>query len=110
MTTVPPNFTRRDALGFGSGLVLVSALPPVAVAAAQEPAPPPALPVPEHWRSAPRIALWPGPPPGASTFRPATPPQGWPDSHPRAVATPDLTVFRPERPNGRSVLVMPGGA
>ena len=111
MTTVPPNFTRREALGIGAGLAAAGALSPVAaVAAAPEPAPPPALPIPDHWHTAPRIALWPGLPPGASSFKPATPPPGWPESHPRAVAMPELCVFRPDRPNGRAVLVMPGGA
>lgn len=108
MTAAPPNFTRREALGLGTGLALASVLSQAAAAA--EPAPPPALPVPAHWRSAPRIALWPGPPPGASSFSPAAPPQGWPESHPRAIAMPELAVFRPERPNGRAVLAIPGGA
>lgn len=108
MTGLPPHFTRRDALSLGTALALAGALPPAI--AATEPAPPPALPVPEHWRSASRIPLWPGLPPGAATFSPATPPPGWPESHPRAVAVPELRVFRPERPNGRAVLAMPGGA
>lgn len=111
MSSASPNITRREALGIGAGLALAGTLSSAAAAASTpEPAPPPALPVPDHWRSAPRIALWPGSPPGAPSFKPAAPPPGWPESHRRAVAMPELCVFRPERPNGRSVLVMPGGA
>ncbi len=105
----PPTFlTRRNALRLGSALALAGTLRPAMAAA--EPAAPPGLPVPAHWLGAPRLALWPGLPPGAASFRPATPPPGWPASHPRAVAVPELHVFRPERANGRAVLAIPGGA
>jgi hypothetical protein len=46
----------------------------------------------------------------AAAAEPPAPPADWPESYRRAVAIPELHVFRPQRPNGRAVLVMPGGA
>ncbi len=57
-----------------------------------------------------RIPLWPGEPPGAASFDPAAAPAGWPASYRRAVAMPELRVFRAEQPNGRAVMLIPGGA
>jgi len=73
-----------------------------------DPAAPP-WPVPE------RIALWPGDPPGM----PATPPAYAPTMNGpvggrilwiRGIARPEINVFRPERPDGSALLVIPGGA
>jgi len=75
-----------------------------------EPAPPPAIPVPANWQRAPRLPIWPDKPPGSESFAPPPPPADWPASYVRAIAVPELRVFQPSRPNGRSVLVMPGGA
>jgi acetyl esterase/lipase len=97
---------RRMALGFGGALLLDG----MTSGFGAEPPAPPALKVPGNWLRAPRVPLWPGAPPGAGSFRPAVPPPDWPDSYRRAVAVPELHVFRPQRPNGRSLLVMPGGA
>jgi acetyl esterase/lipase len=79
-------------------------------AGSAEPPAPPAIPVPKAWDDAPRLALWPGEPPGSATFVPGVVPPDWPASYARAVARPDLRVFRPGKSNGRAVLVMPGGA
>lgn len=97
---------RRQLLGLGTALVLAGPR----IARGEEPPAPHALPVPEPWRHARRMALWTTTPPGGETYLAAPPPRGWPDSHVRSVAMPELRVFRPARPNGRSILVMPGGA
>ena len=99
-------FDRRQALALG-GALLFSGLK---AGFGAEPPAPPAIPVPDNWHAAPRLALWPAQPPGVSSFRPPAPPADWPASYLRAVAMPELHVFRPARPNGRSMLVMPGGA
>ena len=99
-------FDRRQALALGGAMLLGS----LKTSLGAEPPAPPAIPVPDNWRKAPRIALWPGQPPGASSYRPPVPPAGWPDSYQRAIAMPELRVFRPQRSNGHSLLVMPGGA
>lgn len=75
---------------------------------AEPPAPPP-IKVPDNWRRAARIPLWPGLPPGASGAPPAAP-DGWPEAYRRAVAMPELRVFPAARSNGAAIIVMPGGA
>ena len=62
------------------------------------------------------LPLWPGPPPGAPDRLP-TPivlersdtPDRLRDRAATGVALPTLTVFRPARPNGAAMLVIPGG-
>jgi acetyl esterase/lipase len=61
------------------------------------------------------VPLWPGPPPGM----PSAPPReevvdrfatsGFQDRYAAHVARPTLTVFRPARPNGAALLIIPGG-
>jgi acetyl esterase/lipase len=61
------------------------------------------------------VKLWPGPPPGA----PADPPRtlivdraetsGFQDRSVSQIGEPLVTVFRPARPNGAGILVLPGG-
>lgn len=97
---------RRQLLGLGVALLAGGAR----VAVSAEPPAPPALVVPESWKNATRLPLWTGAPPGAQSVPPPQPPRDWPASYVRAVAMPQLHVFRPARPNGRAVLVMPGGA
>jgi acetyl esterase/lipase len=96
---------RRSFIALGGTLLL-------AQASAQErklaPPPPPKV-LPENWKKAPSIALWPGKPPGAG-FKPQTLPPDWSPVFLRNVSAPDLRVFRPERPNGHALLVIPGGA
>jgi acetyl esterase/lipase len=100
------DFDRRQLLGLGAALLLGGAR---TAGAAESPAPP-SLPVPANWQRAARLPLWTGMPPGAETYSPPAPPGDWPASYVRSVSMPELHVFRPARPNGRSVLVMPGGA
>lgn len=66
------------------------------------------------WPAAERIALWPGDPPGM----PATPPALAPTMNGptggrllwiRGIARPEINVFRPVRPDGSALLVIPGG-
>ncbi|HVF93735.1 MAG TPA: alpha/beta hydrolase, partial [Sphingomonas sp.] len=67
------------------------------------------------WPPGERIALWHGLPPGAPATLPRPAPQitGKPgeyrDIWMRGTAQPDLGVFRAPRPDGRGVLVIPGG-
>jgi acetyl esterase/lipase len=100
------DFDRRKLLGLGALMLLGGSR----AARAAEPPAPPSLPVPPNWQRAPRLPLWSGTPPGGETFSPPPPPRDWPASYVRSVAMPELRVFRPARPNGRAVLVMPGGA
>lgn len=72
--------------------------------------PPPPKAVPKAWLDAPRIALWPGNPPGAEGFKPQPLPSDWSPVFLRNVAQPDLRIFRPPHPTGEALLVIPGGA
>jgi acetyl esterase/lipase len=84
----------------------------VARAAAPSAAPVPARPFLETGES---IDLWPGPPAGAPSVLPvetvdqrSTIP-GFSDRVIYGVSRPRMIAFRPERPNGAAVLVIPGG-
>ncbi|MEO6186233.1 MAG: alpha/beta hydrolase [Steroidobacteraceae bacterium] len=99
-------FDRRQLLTIGGAMLLGQRI----AEAADEPAPPPAAVLPQNWRRAPSIALWPGDPPGFAGYRAQPVPAGWTAPYRRNVAMPQLQVFRPRRPNGIAVLAMPGGA
>ena len=99
-------FNRRRLIIGGALLAMKAALAP----AADEPAPPPPATLPDNWRRAPSIALWPGAAPGASGYRAQPLPAGWSSAYRRNIESPELQVFRPRRPNGVAVLVIPGGA
>jgi acetyl esterase/lipase len=100
---------RREFLALGGALLLSQTF--AAAAAAPPLTPPPrANALPKSWLEAQRITLWPADPPGAGGFAPQPLP---PDGSPvfvRNVAQPDLRVFRPTRPNGHALLLVPGGA
>jgi acetyl esterase/lipase len=72
----------------------------------------PDLPI---WPAAERFTLWPGIPPGAPSPlpvpHPSMPryPDGYRDFQMRGVVRPEVGVFRALRPDGRAVLVVPGG-
>lgn len=70
---------------------------------------PPLPPIPDAWREASVLPLWPAGPP-AGGFAAQAMPKGWPDVFVRNIARPELHVFRPARSNGRALLVIPGGA
>jgi acetyl esterase/lipase len=72
--------------------------------------PPPPKAVPKAWLDAPRIALWPGNPPGAEGFKPQPLPSDWSPVFLRNVGQPELRIFRPLHPTGEALLVIPGGA
>lgn len=70
----------------------------------------PPRPMPAAWPAAPRLDLWPDGPPGGGFAPRALPFADAPPVFLHNVATPHLRLFRPERPNGRALLVIPGGA
>jgi len=100
---------RREFLALAGSFALSRA--PMAVAGRAPPAPStPANELPKRWLEAPRIALWPDAPPGAEGFAPQALPADWPWVFVRNVAKPEMRVFRPTRPNGTALLVIPGGS
>lgn len=86
-------------------------------AAAQAPAstvpplkgPPPAMTLPAAWTAAQTLPLWPDGVLPQVAVKPALTAPVWPASFVQRVASPYLKVFRPARPNGRTLLVIPGG-
>jgi acetyl esterase/lipase len=91
---------RRTMMGAGLGLAVSTAAASKEVPAIRTAAP--------DW-SHERLPLWPGSPPG-QTAAPITPAlKSNPNPILTGVATPFLSVFRPARPDGRSLLIMPGG-
>ena len=105
-----PTVDRRAFLALGSALALSSATAQQSSETAKLSIPPSPKVLPEVWKKAPSIALWPGSPPGASTFAPQPVPADAPPVFLRNVSKPDLHVFRPAKPNGHALLVVPGGA
>ncbi|MBV8686552.1 MAG: alpha/beta hydrolase [Alphaproteobacteria bacterium] len=88
---------RGDAQGWGD---------PATPAAGDPDAPP--FPARE------RLALWPGPPPGSPARAPVLAPtmngpKGARELWLRGIAVPEVHVYRPARPNGASLLALPGG-
>jgi len=61
------------------------------------------------------VRLWPGPPPGAPAVLPREEvvdrikTSGFQDRYVTGIGTPQMTVFRPARPNGAAALLIPGG-
>ena len=103
-----PDMNRRTLLALGGALLLQ---PSVRVVAAEGagPTPPPAAQLPPNWLQAPTLPIWPAVPDAAS-FRTQPADARWSPGYRRNVSVPDLKVFRPQRPNGHAVLVIPGGA
>jgi acetyl esterase/lipase len=63
-----------------------------------------------RWSRAETLPLWPGDPPGIADFESRSLPPDWSPLFVRNIARPALHVFRPAKPNGRGILVAPGGA
>lgn len=103
------HFDRRHFLTASSALLLAATSTSLA-ATTKLNLPPPAKNLPKAWNDAPTIPLWPGDAPGASDFKAQPLPANSPPVFLRNVLKPDLHVFRPARPNGQAVLVIPGGA
>jgi acetyl esterase/lipase len=97
---------RRELLSLGGALCVSQT---VARSATQPPPSPPTT-LPRAWEEAESIPLWPKGAPGAAQFvpRPVTGNNSPVFVH--NVSSPSLRVFRPARPNGRALLVVPGGS
>lgn len=72
--------------------------------------PPPAMVLPSAWTRSRTIPLWPAGVLPDVAVKPALTAPKWPESFVQRVAAPYLKLFRPARPNGRTLLVIPGGA
>lgn len=64
---------------------------------------------PPAWDAAEQMMLWPGGAPGLADYKPLTDLPGWPGSFLKSIAAPSLHIWRPQHPNGRTLLVIPGG-
>ncbi|MCW3846585.1 alpha/beta hydrolase [Sphingomonas sp. LB-2] len=90
-------FDRRSLLGMAAGAAILSTRE---ARAGNEPE---------------RILLWPGTPSGAPEILPVEEIKEWgsdpanPDRSRRGIARPWIEVFRPARPNGAAMMVIPGG-
>jgi acetyl esterase/lipase len=108
-----PGIDRTGGIDRRSFMLLTAALASLRLPAAGTStftAPPAPARVPDAWNRAETVALWPGLPPGGEAFVAQTLPSGWSPGLIRNVAMPALHIFRPAAPNGRGVLVIPGGA
>lgn len=106
---------RRSLLGVSVGLTLASGIATAAGAANPPPTPAVGDPDAPQWPAAERFPLWPaGRIPGAPARLP-TPNltmnggQGARQLWVRGVATPEVAVYRPARPDGSALLSIPGG-
>ena len=97
---------RREFLLLGGTLLVAQA---AARNASAPPSQPPAT-LPRAWIKAPTIPLWTDDPPGFADFAPQTVNNNMSPIFVHNVSRPDIRVFRPARPNGRALLVVPGGA
>jgi acetyl esterase/lipase len=104
---------RRTLMGGALGLGLAAS-----ASAAQQwgdpPTPAGGDPDAPAWPAQERIRLWPGKPPGAPARLPTPDPtmngvKGSRELWLRGVATPEVHVFRPARPDGSAILSLPGG-
>jgi acetyl esterase/lipase len=96
---------RRSLIG------AMATVPLAARVSAQATASAPAM---TPWPPAEHFPLWPGRPPGARATLPKpnqsmNGPAGRRELWLRGTANPIVAVFRPERPDGRAVLTIPGG-
>lgn len=98
---------RRTFLGGGLAMLAGAAVAQPATPFAGDPAAP-------FFPPRERFALWPGTPPGAPA-RPIAPnwtmngAEGSRELWIRGIATPEVHVFRPARPDGSAILALPGG-
>lgn len=94
---------RRVCAAIALGLLMTAAAPAPLVV------PPPAASLPAEWFSAPAIPLWPnGRLPDVQPKPPLVMPN-LPKVFVQSVAEPSLRLFRPDKPNGRAILAIPGG-
>jgi acetyl esterase/lipase len=64
----------------------------------------------QRWHSTEAIPIWPGTPPSATPFAPPVVTENWGPTLIHHIQRPMLGIFRPATPNGKSVLIIPGGA
>ena len=101
---------RRELLGLGGALLATGAFALDGQRGEKRSRPAATAALPAIWIKAPTVPLWPGEPPGAAGFSPQPLPSDWAPVFLRNVAKPELRVFRPARPNGHGLLVIPGGS
>lgn len=110
------SMNRRRLLGAAGAIAGLAAGPALAQTAQAAPLEVAAPPEPEGLLSKEVVELWPvGRVPGSAgvTVSRKVVERGSADSHDRAVmhvSRPILEVFRPERPNGAAMVILPGGA
>jgi acetyl esterase/lipase len=64
----------------------------------------------ERWRSIEAIPIWPDAPPSTTPYAPPVVTENWGPTLIHHIEQPTLRMFRPVKPNGKSVLIIPGGA
>lgn len=96
-------FERRAFLAASGGLIAALGAAPSFAQSSQH------GPAMEQWHKAPSIPLWPSEAPNGGYIGQVLP-EGFPPFFVQNVEKPFLRVFQPEKPNGRSILVIPGGA
>ncbi|MBU0556564.1 MAG: alpha/beta hydrolase [Alphaproteobacteria bacterium] len=109
MATTDGGLDRRGFLAAAGIAVAAAGAVGVPMAVAQPPGMPPRT-IPQAWTAAPTIDLWTGAPPESGFAARPLPMEKAPPVFMHNVEKPYLRVFRPARPNGRAVLVIPGGA
>lgn len=102
-------FRRRDFLAMGGAVVSLKTSARDG-ASTKLSSPPPPRDLPRAWTNAESFPIWPAGALDAAQFSPQPLPGDWPPDFLRNIAHPRLHVFRPARPNGKAMLVMPGGA
>ncbi|TFI59000.1 alpha/beta hydrolase [Sphingomonas parva] len=105
---------RRSLLGGALGAGVLAATSASAQGWGDPPTPAASDPDAPLWPAKERIQLWPGRPPGAPSKPIAANntmngPKGGRELWLRGVATPEVHVFRPARPDGSALLSLPGG-
>lgn len=101
---------RRHLIGMGMTAAALSVASNGRVSAqTSAPVGSPLGPLPDSWRKAEQLKLWPEGPPETG-FKPNPVAADAPPGFFRNVAEPFLKRFAPEQSNGRSILLMPGGA
>jgi acetyl esterase/lipase len=105
---------RRELIGSALAGGMIAAAPGRSRSWGASPTPAVGDPQAPLWPARERYPLWPGRPPGAPaalpTFNPTmNGPAGARELWLRGIAVPEILVFRPARPDGSSLLALPGG-
>ncbi len=64
---------------------------------------------PPAWDAAEELVLWPSGAPGLADYAPLPDRPVWPGSFMKSTTVPSMRIWRPATPNGRALLVIPGG-